>query len=362
MTANESNYPARWWDIEPNGRIVCELCPRKCKLNNNQRGLCYVRKNQDQKLILTTYGFSSGYCIDPIEKKPLNHFYPGSSVLSFGTAGCNLTCKFCQNWDISKSRDNHRLTSQASPEEIANAALNYNCKSIAYTYNDPIIFAEYAIDTAISAREKGIKNVAVTAGYINRQPAIEFFNQMDAANVDLKAFTDSFYYKYCSAKFNSVLDTLALIHHETKCHLEITTLIITDLNDSILEISELANWIATNLSPEIPLHLTAFHPAWKMHDIPPTKLSTLINARKVAIDNGLKFVYIGNVHDEDGSTTFCPKCNQKLIIRNGYQINLYELASQGNCAYCGYKIYGAFDTIFNQGNSQFGNKRIPVTI
>jgi pyruvate formate lyase activating enzyme len=263
-------HPGRWWHTLPDGRVQCDLCPRDCQLHEGQRGACFVRQMVNGAMQLTTYGRSSGFCIDPIEKKPLNHFYPGSSILSFGTAGCNLACRFCQNWDISKSKDMDRLMDEASPQAIAAAAKRYGADSVAYTYNDPVIFAEYAIDTALACRELGIRNVAVTAGYIHPEPARELFAVMDAANVDLKAFTEDFYHKLCVGHLQPVLDCLAYIHHETDCWLEITTLLIPGQNDSADEINQLATWVARELGPDVPLHFTAFHPDWKMGDLPPT--------------------------------------------------------------------------------------------
>ncbi|MDD2743112.1 MAG: AmmeMemoRadiSam system radical SAM enzyme [Rhodocyclaceae bacterium] len=356
------NRPARWWHALPDGRIQCDLCPRDCQLHEGQRGACFVRQMVDGAMYLTTYGRSSGFCIDPIEKKPLNHFYPGSSILSFGTAGCNLACKFCQNWDISKSKDMDRLMDSASPQAIAQAAKRYGADAVAYTYNDPVIFAEYAIDTALACRELGIRNVAVTAGYIHSAPAREFFAVMDAANVDLKAFTDSFYHKLCVAHLQPVLDILAYIHHETDCWLEITTLLIPGQNDSLTEINELATWVATELGPDVPLHFTAFHPDWKMGDIPATPPSTLIQARRIALDAGLHHVFTGNVHDSEGGTTFCPSCHAALIIRDWYDIKRYDLSPEGHCPHCQTKIAGHFGQALGRNGKAFGPRRIPVRL
>jgi pyruvate formate lyase activating enzyme len=316
----------------------------------------------DGQMRLTTYGRSSGFCIDPIEKKPLNHFLPGSSVLSFGTAGCNLTCKFCQNWDISKSREMDRLMDAASPEAIAQAALRYSADSVAYTYNDPVIFAEYAIDTALACRERGIRNVAVTAGYIHPEPAKEFFAVMDAANVDLKAFTDEFYHKLCVARLQPVLDMLAYIHHQTDCWLEVTTLLIPGHNDSTQEINELATWFVRELGPEVPLHFTAFHPDWKMPDVPPTPPETLKRARRIALEAGLHNVYTGNVHDTEGGTTFCPECHAALIVRDWYDIVRYDLMPDGTCPHCQTRIAGRFSPQVGHAGRAFGPKRIPVRL
>ncbi|HNA83152.1 MAG TPA: AmmeMemoRadiSam system radical SAM enzyme, partial [Thiobacillaceae bacterium] len=267
MTLPETSHPARWWHGLADGRLQCDLCPRDCKLHEGQRGACFVRKMEGGKMVLTTYGRSSGFCIDPIEKKPLNHFYPGTPVLSFGTAGCNLACKFCQNWDISKSRDMDRLMDAAGPELIARRADEMGCKSVAYTYNDPVIFAEYAMDTALACRTRGLKNVAVTAGYMYHAPEVEFYASMDAANVDLKGFTNDFYVKYCAGQLQPILDTLVYLVKETPVWVEITTLLIPTLNDSDAEIRRLAEWIALELGPDVPLHFSAFHPDWKMKDL-----------------------------------------------------------------------------------------------
>ena len=354
----ESAHPGRWWHAIEDDRIQCDLCPRDCKLHAGQRGACFVRQNVDGRMILTTYGRSSGFCIDPIEKKPLNHFHPGSAILSFGTAGCNLACKFCQNWDISKSKDMDRLLDAASPQGIADAAVAYGSQSVAFTYNDPVIFAEYAIDTALACHERGIRTVAVTAGYIHPEPAREFFAVMDGANVDLKAFTDDFYFRLCGGHLQPVLDILAHIHHETSCWLEITTLLIPGKNDSPAEIKSLADWVARELGPQVPLHFTAFHPDWKMDDLPPTPASTLTRARRIAIDAGLHYVYTGNVHDSEGGTTFCPGCQAALIERDWYRIRHHDLPADGRCPHCGTQIAGRFAHF----GKPFGPRRVPVRL
>jgi len=351
-------YPARYWHFLEDGRIQCDLCPRDCKLHEGQRGACFVRGRMENRMVLTTYGRSSGFCIDPIEKKPLNHFYPGSSILSFGTAGCNLACKFCQNWDISKSREMDRLMDQASPQAIARAAQRCGSKSVAFTYNDPVIFLEYALDAADACHELGIKTVAVTAGYIHAEPRREFYAKMDAANIDLKAFTEDFYLKLTGSHLNSVLDTLAYVHHETDCWLEITTLLIPGHNDSDREITELSAWVAKELGPDVPLHFSAFHPDWKMPDVPATPPATLAKARRIALDAGLHYVYTGNVHDTKGGTTYCPSCGHAVIVRDWYNIRHYVLSPEGACPQCSTRIAGRFGT-FNQ---PFGSRRIPVAI
>ena len=355
----DSNYhPGRYWHAIEDGRIQCDLCPRDCKLKEGQRGACFVRMRQDNQMVLTTYGRSSGFCIDPIEKKPLNHFYPGSSVLSFGTAGCNLACKFCQNWDISKSRDMDRLMDQASPETIANAAQQNGCKSVAFTYNDPVIFAEYAMDTADACRLRGIKTVAVTAGYIHAEARRDFFSKIDAANIDLKAFTDEFYYKLTGSHLQPVLDTLIYLKKETNVWFEITTLLIPGENDSTEEITAMCRWIKKELGTGVPLHISAFHPDHKMPDTPPTPPATLVRARDIALKEGLLYVYTGNVHNKEGDTTFCPNCHTPLIERDWYQINQYRLNEAGNCPDCGTAIAGQFD----DKAGSFGRNRIPVSI
>ncbi|HEX5801890.1 MAG TPA: AmmeMemoRadiSam system radical SAM enzyme [Azospira sp.] len=362
MDVPESIYPGRWWhaieDASSTPRIQCDLCPRDCKLHDGQRGVCFVRMNQGGRMILTTWGRSSGFCIDPVEKKPLNHFYPGSSILSFGTAGCNLACKFCQNWDISKSRDMDRLMDAATPAAIADAAVRHGAKSVAYTYNDPVVFAEYALDTAAACRAKGIFNVAVTAGYIHAEPRREFYAAMDAANVDLKGFTDDFYFKLCGGHLQPVLDTLAYIHHETDCWLEITTLLIPGRNDSDAELKQLAAWVAKELGADVPLHFTAFHPDWKMEDVPPTPPATLTRARNIARDAGLHYVYTGNVHDRDGGSTRCPTCSALLIARDWYEIGAYRIGADGCCPDCGERIAGRFGRF----GKPFGARRIPVRL
>ena len=248
--------PGRYWHILEDGRIQCDVCPRYCKLHEGQRGLCFVRARQGDQMVLTTYGRSSGFCIDPIEKKPLNHFLPGTPVLSFGTAGCNLTCKFCQNWDISKARNFDRIQDLASPAAIAEAAVRSGCRSVAFTYNDPVIFLEYAVDVAQACRERGIKTVAVSAGYISPEPRIEFFRHMDAANIDLKGFTEGFYKNLCSGKLAPVLETLEYLKHETNVWFEITTLLIPGENDSAAEIEAESVWVMDRLGPR---RAVAFH-------------------------------------------------------------------------------------------------------
>ena len=358
MSVAESQYPARWWHMLEDGRMQCDLCPRDCRLHEGQRGLCFVRMRQGEQMLLTTYGRSSGFCVDPIEKKPLNQFYPGSSVLSFGTAGCNLACKFCQNWDISKSRDMDSLADAASPEVIAQAAQRLGCKSVAFTYNDPVIFAEYAMDVADACHAVGVQTVAVTAGYIHAEPRREFYAKMDAANVDLKAFTDEFYVKLTGAHLAPILDTLKYLRHETAVWFEITTLLIPGKNDSDAELEAECAWIARELGPDVPLHFSAFHPDWKMTDVPATPAATLTRARRIALRHGLHYVYTGNVHDTEGGTTPCPHCGTELIVRDWYNILDYRVTDDGHCRECGGAIAGRYQRF----GKAFGSRRIPVRL
>jgi pyruvate formate lyase activating enzyme len=336
MTAVDHEKPhlGRWWKPAGGGKILCELCPRACKLGEGQRAFCFVRQNVGGEMVLTTYGRSSGFCVDPIEKKPLNHFYPGTSVLSFGTAGCNLGCKFCQNWDISKAKEWDRLADQAGPDDIAAAAVRAGCTSVAFTYNDPVIFAEYAIDVARACRERDVATVAVTAGYITEQARGEFFGAMDAVNVDLKAFSEHFYHTISYAHLQPILDTLAYLKHDTDCWFEVTTLLIPTVNDSADEVDRLCEWFAETLGPEVPLHFTAFHPDFKMTDLPPTPPATLARARTQALAHGLKHVYTGNVHDAAGQSTYCAGCGALLIERDWYTLGTYRITNRDGAAAC----------------------------
>ena len=352
-----TGHPARWWHALPDGRVQCDLCPRECALHDGQRGLCFVRARAGDGLVLTTYGRSSGFCLDPIEKKPLHHFHPGTSVLSFGTAGCNLACKFCQNWDISKAREMDRLVDAASPEGIARAAQAAGAASVAFTYNDPTVFAEYAIDTADACRALGVHTVAVTAGYIHAAPRRELYAKIDAANVDLKAFTEGFYRKVCAAHLEPVKDTLRYLVHETSVWTELTTLLIPGHNDSDREVGELAAWVAGELGPDVPLHFSAFHPDYKMPDVPATPPGTLRRARERARREGLRHVYVGNVHDRQGDATYCPSCGTAVIERDWYEILAARLDGD-RCASCGTQIPGRFGAAIGQ----FGRRRMRVVI
>ncbi|MCB9770554.1 MAG: AmmeMemoRadiSam system radical SAM enzyme [Candidatus Omnitrophica bacterium] len=349
------NFPGRWWHAIDEHRIQCDLCPRYCHLSEGQRGFCFVRQNIGGEMVLTTYGRSSGFCIDPIEKKPLNHFYPGSSVLSFGTAGCNLGCRFCQNWDMSKAREMDKLADQASPEAIAQSAVEHGCRSVAFTYNDPVIFAEYAMDVADACHEVGVKTVAVTAGYITEEARMEFYSKMDAANVDLKAFSERFYRDLTFSHLGPVLETLRFLKEETKVWFEITTLLIPGQNDSDEEIHRLTDWILENLGPEVPLHFTAFHPDFKMKNTQRTPSETLRDARSIAMSKGIYYVYTGNVHDSEGSSTACPSCGALLIERDWYELGEYHIRN-GACGYCSEPIPGCFE----DQREDWGSKRMRV--
>ncbi|MGE5514399.1 MAG: AmmeMemoRadiSam system radical SAM enzyme [Bacteroidota bacterium] len=353
-----SHFPGRYWHRLEDGRIQCDVCPRFCKLNEGQRGLCFVRAREGDRIVLTTYGRSSGFCVDPIEKKPLNHFLPGTPVLSFGTAGCNLTCKFCQNWDISKARETDRLNDAASPDAIAEAAVKLGCRSVAFTYNDPVIFLEYAVDVAKACHDRGLKTVAVTAGYVAPEARREFFAHMDAANVDLKAFTEDFYRNLCGGHLDAVLDTLKYLKDETPVWFEITTLLIPGENDSDAEIDALSRWVAKSLGLDVPLHFTAFHPDWKMRDLPPTASTILSRARSIAKGMGIKHVYTGNVHDGNGGATWCPDCGGLLIGRDWYDLTAWRLTADGRCPDCGSRLAGVFEP--QPGN--WGRKRQPVRL
>ncbi|MDE2208218.1 MAG: AmmeMemoRadiSam system radical SAM enzyme [Betaproteobacteria bacterium] len=355
-----SHHPGRWWHRLDDGRIQCDLCPRDCRLHEGQRGACFVRQREGEAMVLTTYGRSSGFCIDPIEKKPLNHFLPGSSVFSFGTAGCNLACKFCQNWDISKSREMDTLMDAASPAVIAQTAAGMDCASVAFTYNDPVIFAEYAMDAADACHALGVKAVAVTAGYIGVDARREFYSKMDAANVDLKAFTDEFYVKLCGAHLQPVLDTLLYLRHETGVWLEITTLLIPGKNDSDAELEAMCAWIMRELGRDVPLHFTAFHPDYKMTDLSRTPAATLTRARDIGLRAGLRYVYTGNVHDAGGGTTSCPGCGAAVIVRDWHEILRYDLTPDGRCRHCDARLPGRFGP--RDGRLGRGRRRIPVRL
>ena len=351
-------FPTTHWHQLSDGRLQCDVCPRECKLQNGQRGMCFVRMAHDDEIVLTTYGRSSGFCIDPIEKKPLNQFYPGTPILSFGTAGCNLFCKFCQNWDISKSRQMDRLMDQASPEMIARAAVQSGCRSVAFTYNDPVIFMEYAIDIAQACHEVGVNAVAVTAGYMNDPARRDFYAHLDAANVDLKGFTDDFYHKLCAGQLQPVLETLLYLKHETNVWFEITTLLIPGQNDSDAELHAMTEWVVANLGPDVPMHFTAFHPDYKMMDIAHTPPHTLQRARQIALQNGVRYAYTGNAHDKAGQSTYCHACGEILIGRDWYVLSEWGIDDNGRCQSCGTPCAGHFDA----QPGTWGSRRQPIRL
>jgi len=353
-----TTVPTTYWHPLDDGRIQCDVCPRACKLHEGQRGVCFVRAREDDAVVLTTYGRSSGFCVDPIEKKPLNHFLPGTPVLSFGTAGCNLACRFCQNWDISKSKEMDTLADAASPEAIARAAVDLRCRSVAFTYNDPVIFLEYAGDVADACREMGVRTVAVTAGYVCADPRAELFSHIDAANVDLKGFTEDFYRHVCGGQLGAVLDTLVWLRHETQVWLELTTLLIPGLNDSDGELDRLTTWVVDQLGPDVPMHFTAFHPDFKLRDPPPTPPETLARARRIALGNGVHHAYTGNVHDAAGGSTWCAGCGERLIERDWYRLGEYRLTADGHCQSCGAPCPGVFDG----PPGTWGSRRLPVRL
>jgi pyruvate formate lyase activating enzyme len=348
-------HPTRHWHRLDDGRVQCDVCPRECRLHEGQRAFCFVRACEGSEVVLTTYGRSSGFCVDLIEKKPLNHFLPGTAVLSFGTAGCNLGCKFCQNWDISRSRETDTLADAATPNALADAAVRLGCRSVAFTYNDPVIFLEYAGDVADACRERGVRAVAVTAGYVNPGAREELFSHMDAANVDLKAFTEEFYAKVCGGHLQPVLDTLEYLIHDAQVWVEITTLLVPGLNDSDTEIDELTRWVTARLGPDVPVHFIAFHPDWKLRDRPPTSPATLTRARRIAMANGLRYVYTGNVHDPAGQSTYCHACGAVLVERSWYDLGAWGL-DEGRCAVCGEACAGVFEA----RPGTWGSRRLPV--
>ncbi|WP_433081750.1 AmmeMemoRadiSam system radical SAM enzyme [Dactylosporangium sp. CA-052675] len=347
---------AHWHRLD-DGRVQCDVCPRNCRLHEGQRGFCFVRQREGNEIVLTTYGKSSGFCVDPIEKKPLNHFLPGTPVLSFGTAGCNLGCRFCQNWDISKSREVDTLGSAAGPERLAAEAERLGCRSIAFTYNDPVIFMEYAMDVADACRERGIKSVAVSAGYMNPAPREEFYRHIDAANIDLKAFSEQFYSKITFARLDKVLETLEYLR-TTDVWFEVTTLLIPGRNDGDDELRKQCDWLLEHLGPDVPLHFSAFHPDFKMRDVPPTPPETLRRARRIALETGLRFVYTGNVHDPEGQTTRCPGCGAAAVVRDWYDLVAYALTDDGRCTACGFAVPG----VFEGPAGGWGRRRLPVAI
>jgi pyruvate formate lyase activating enzyme len=358
MNTDPHIVPTRYWSRLADGRVQCDVCPRHCRLHEGQRGLCFVRGRDRDGIELYTYGRSSGFCVDPIEKKPLNHFLPGSAVLSFGTAGCNVACKFCQNWDMSKSREMDTLADAASPRQLADAAVQSGCDSVAFTYNDPTVFLEYAIDVAEACHDSGIRTVAVTAGYICPAPRAEFFACIDAANVDLKGFTERFYRQVCGSELAPVLETLEYLRRETAVWFEITTLLIPGENDSDQELEAMTAWLVEHLGPDVPLHFTAFHPDWKMRETPPTPPATLSRARRIAMQAGLRYVYTGNVHDRHGGSTWCHRCGALLIERDWFTLGAWGLTDGAKCASCGEVLPG----VFRAAPGRWGGRRLPLRL
>jgi pyruvate formate lyase activating enzyme len=356
--AGTASVDTRWWHVVDDGRVQCDVCPRACRMHAGQRGLCFVRGAEDGRVKLYSYGRSSGFCIDPIEKKPLNHFLPGTAVLSFGTAGCNLACKFCQNWDMSKSREMDTLAAAATPVQLAEAAASTGCRSVAFTYNDPAVFMEYAVDVAVACHERNVRTVAVTAGYMCAGPREEFFRHIDAANVDLKGFTEDFYRKVCGAELAPVLETLEYLKRETQVWFELTTLLIPGHNDSEAEIDAMTRWVVEHLGPDVPMHFTAFHPDWKMRDVPATPPQTLMLARSIARRNGVHHAYTGNIHDAAGGSTYCSGCGALVIERDWYRIGSWGLAGDGKCQSCGTPCPGVFDG----PPGDWGARRQPVRL
>ncbi|HVM74589.1 MAG TPA: AmmeMemoRadiSam system radical SAM enzyme [Candidatus Saccharimonadales bacterium] len=333
-------HEARWWETDPDGRVHCYLCPRHCHIGDGQSGFCFIRVNQHGKLYSLGYGSPAALQIDPIEKKPLNHFLPGTRIFSMGTAGCNMGCFFCQNWDISKSHHDQARSKNLPPGQVPLLAREYGCQSIAFTYNEPTIWGEYVIDICKAAKPLGLKTVMVTNGYITREAFHDIYDHVDAANVDLKAFTENFYGKITLTHLQPVLDTLLWLKNETQVWFEITNLMIPTLNDDPDETRKLADWILANLGPDVPLHFTAFHPDFKLQGKPPTPPSTLHRARRIALDAGLHFVYEGNIFSE-AANTYCPSC-QELLVRRSWHDVLKNKIKEGKCPHCRAAIAGVW--------------------
>lgn len=341
MSGKINHHPAKWWEVSHSDKIRCTLCPRFCDIGLDQHGFCFIRKNHEGELVTLGYGNTTGFAIDPIEKKPLNHFLPASTILSFGTAGCNLGCKFCQNWSISKAKLDHDNSFYSSPTDVVSLAKKYATPSIAFTYNDPVIFGEFAADISKIAQEEGINTVFVTAGYITKSARDEVFAGASAANVDLKGFTERFYKNLAYASLKEVLETIVWMKEKTNIWMELTTLLIPGENDSLVEIKEMTNWIINNIGDRVPIHFTAFHPDFKMRNIPATPHKTLNMARQIALDAGIKYVYTGNVHDPEGQSTFCPGCGKKVIERNWHTVTKNQLIKD-TCPFCSTKVDGVF--------------------
>jgi pyruvate formate lyase activating enzyme len=334
----ENLHEARWWEAEADGRVHCYLCPRHCHIRPGQAGFCYIRVNRAGKLYSLGYGSPAALQIDPIEKKPLSHFLPGSRVFSMGTAGCNMGCFFCQNWDISKSRHDQVHSQRVPPEDVPSLAIEHGCESIAFTYNEPTIWGEYVIDICKAARDHGLKTVMVSNGYITREAFHDVYAHVDAANIDLKAFTENFYGKITLTHLQPVLDTLQWLKNETAVWFELTNLLIPPLNDDPEEIAKLSDWVMQHLGPNVPLHFTAFHPDFKLQDKPPTPPETLHRARKIALEAGLHYVYEGNIFS-DAASTRCPNCDTLLVRRSWHKV-LENNLQRGACPKCRLMIPG----------------------
>ncbi len=345
---------AQFYRRAENNKVVCYLCPRYCEIGDGQTGFCFVRKNESGTLYSLAYSNPYAVHIDPIEKKPLAHYLPGTRILSIGTAGCNLGCKFCQNWDISKARYDHERAYQFTPEHVVAEAIKNHCPSIAFTYNDPVIWAEYAIDIAKLAHAYGLKSVAVTAGYITPEALPAFYDHMDAANVDLKGFTENFYRKTCLAHLAPVLETLKALKRRGTTWFEITNLVIPTLNDAREEIRDMCRWILDNLGPEVPLHFTAFHPDFKLMHLANTSEDFLEEARLLAMDLGMHYVYVGNVHTKEGNNTYCPNCKTLIVRRSWHLVHEINLRD-GSCPDCGHKI-----PLIDSDPSQRRNRSTPL--
>lgn len=342
MMKNFSSENREFWTELANGCLRCDVCPRQCQLRDQQVGYCSARKRQENKIVLISYGLTSGLSIDPVEKKPLYHFLPGIKVLSFGGWGCNLACQFCQNSSLVHSQSFEVGAVALTPEQIAMSAQEQDCAGVAFTYNEPIIAAEYVIDCAKACHQCGVKTIAVSNGYVLEEARRQFFGEIDAVNIDLKSFTEDFYQRICSGHLQPVLDTLRYLVNETPVWVEITNLIIPGKNDNVSEINELTRWIVQELGTQVPLHFSAFHPSFRMKNNPACGLVILERAREIAMENGIKFVYLGNVRHPNGSNTFCPSCNQLLIDRSGFSVSNHLVLSDGSCSYCGCAIPGVW--------------------
>ncbi|MHB8411559.1 MAG: AmmeMemoRadiSam system radical SAM enzyme [Candidatus Acidiferrales bacterium] len=354
LRKSESLHEARWWDADASGKLHCYLCPRHCHIGDGQAGFCFIRVNQGGKLYSLGYASPAAIQIDPIEKKPLNHFLPGTKILSMGTAGCNMGCFFCQNWDISKSRSDQVHSTHLEPEQVVELAIHHGCPAIAFTYNEPTIWAEYVIDICAAAHKRGLKTVMVTNGYITREAFHDVYDHIDAANVDLKAFTENFYGKVTLTHLEPVLETLLRLKNETDVWFELTNLMIPTLNDDEAETRKLAEWVLQHLGPDVPLHFTAFHPDFKLRDKPRTPPETLHRAREIAREVGLHYVYKGNIYG-DGAHTYCPECGDLLVKRSWHDV-LQNYIVAGTCPQCGHRIPGNWASPNNAAPSALHRK------